>query len=131
MILDPRLVRPFEPEIVARELIGERVAAVERRGKYLLLRFESGRALLIHLRMTGSLRHAAHGGLADDPYTRAVLGLDNGSDVAFRDVRRFATWELLEAADVGPFSPRGSARSRSADSRRHGSAGGSKDGGRR
>ncbi len=103
VILDPRLVRPFEPEIVARELIGERVAAVERRGKYLLLRFESGRALLIHLRMTGSLRHAAHGGLADDPYTRAVLGLDNGSDVAFRDVRRFATWELLEAADVGPY----------------------------
>ena len=43
------------------ELEGERVAAVERRGKYLIVRFESGRALLIHLRMTGSLRHAASG----------------------------------------------------------------------
>ena len=40
---------------------GERVAAVERRGKYLIVRFESGRALLIHLRMTGSLRHCAAG----------------------------------------------------------------------
>jgi formamidopyrimidine-DNA glycosylase len=102
-ILDPRLVRPFDPEIVGSELIGERVASVQRRGKYLVVTFESGRALLIHLRMTGSLRHAAHGALVNDPYTRAVLALDNGSDVAFRDVRRFATWELLEPADVAPY----------------------------
>jgi formamidopyrimidine-DNA glycosylase len=54
-IADPRLVRPFEPQAVAAELEGERVSAVERRGKYLVVRFESGRALLIHLRMTGSL----------------------------------------------------------------------------
>ena len=52
---DPRLVRPYEPAEVAAELEGERVAAVERRGKYLIVRFESGRVLLIHLRMTGSL----------------------------------------------------------------------------
>ena len=102
-IFDPRLVRPFDPVIVADELVGEQVAAVERRGKYLVVRFESGRVLLIHLRMTGSLRHAPHGTLADDPYTRAVLVIDNGSDVAFRDVRRFGTWELLERPDVRPF----------------------------
>jgi formamidopyrimidine-DNA glycosylase len=54
-IHDPRLVRPYEPAEVAAELAGERVEAVERRGKYLIVRFESGRALLIHLRMTGSL----------------------------------------------------------------------------
>src|SRR5437588_830123 len=57
-IHDPRLVRPYEPAEVAAELEGERVAAVERRGKYLIFRFESGRVLLIHLRLTGSLRHA-------------------------------------------------------------------------
>ena len=95
-IRDPRLVRPFDPMLVARELVGERVTEVGRRGKYLIVRFESGRALLIHLRMTGSLRHARRGALADDPHTRAVLRLDNGSDVAYRDVRRFGTWELLE-----------------------------------
>ena len=38
---DPRLVRPYEPAEVAAELQGERVAAVERRGKYLVVRFES------------------------------------------------------------------------------------------
>ena len=56
-IADPRLTRPLDPLEVARELDGERVAAVDRRGKYLIVRFESGRALLIHLRMTGSVLH--------------------------------------------------------------------------
>ena len=73
-INDPRLVRPFEPLAVGAELEGERVAALERRGKYLIVRFESGRALLIHLRMTGSLRHVGAGGkLSDDPHRRAVV----------------------------------------------------------
>jgi formamidopyrimidine-DNA glycosylase len=94
-IADPRLVRPFEPHAVAAELEGERVSALERRGKYLVVRFESGRALLVHLRMTGSLRHAARGALHDDGYHRAVVNLDDGSDVAYRDVRRFGTWLLL------------------------------------
>jgi formamidopyrimidine-DNA glycosylase len=103
-IFDTRLVRPFEPLAVAAELEGERVAAVDRRGKYLVLRFESGRSLLIHLRMTGSLRHARGGSLStDDPHRRAVVSLDDGSDVAYRDVRRFGTWLLLEPPEVEPY----------------------------
>ncbi|HZD87021.1 MAG TPA: bifunctional DNA-formamidopyrimidine glycosylase/DNA-(apurinic or apyrimidinic site) lyase [Gaiellaceae bacterium] len=102
-IADPRLVRPYEPAEVAAELEGERVAAVERRGKYLVVRFESGRVLLIHLRMTGSLLCAPHGSLPDDPHRRAVVNLDNGSDVAYRDVRRFGTWLLLEPGEDEPY----------------------------
>ena len=102
-IRDPRLVRPFDPLIVADALVGERVAEVGRRGKYLIVGFESGRSLLIHLRMTGSLRHARSGALVDDPYTRAVLRLDNGSDVGYRDVRRFGTWELFEQDELAPY----------------------------
>jgi formamidopyrimidine-DNA glycosylase len=100
---DPRLVRPFEPLAVAAELVGERVAALDRRGKYLIVRFESGRALLIHLRMTGSLRHAARGELGEDAHRRAVVNLDDGSDVAYRDVRRFGTWHLLEQDEVDDY----------------------------
>jgi formamidopyrimidine-DNA glycosylase len=101
-IHDPRLVRPYEPAEVAAELEGERVAAVERRGKYLIFRFESGRVLLIHLRMTGSLRHTS-GDLAEDPHRRAVVRLDNRSDVTYRDVRRFGTWLLLEPGELEPY----------------------------
>src|SRR5213082_1933859 len=100
-IHDPRLVRPYEPAEVAAELEGERVAAVERRGKYLIFRFESGRVLLIHLRMTGNLRHGR--GLQDDPHRRAVVRLDDGLDVSYRDVRRFGTWLLLEPGELEPY----------------------------
>ena len=102
-IHDARLVRPHEPAEVAAELSGERVAAVERRGKYLIVRFESGRVLLVHLRMTGSFRHDRRGSLQDVPHRRAVVNLENGSDVAYRDVRRFGTWLLLEPPDVEPY----------------------------
>jgi formamidopyrimidine-DNA glycosylase len=100
---DPRLTRPFDPQAVARELEGERVASVERRGKYLVVRFESGRVLLVHLRMTGSFRHVPAGVPADGPHTRAVVSLDDGSDVRYRDVRRFGTWLLVEPSELDTY----------------------------
>jgi formamidopyrimidine-DNA glycosylase len=99
---DARLTRPHDPVETAAELTGETVAALERRGKYLIVRFESGRVLLIHLRMTGSLLLLRDGTAIDDPYRRAVVRLDNGSDVAYRDVRRFGTWLLLEPGELEP-----------------------------
>ena len=100
---DARLTRPEDPVEVAAELIGERVAAVERRGKYLIVRFESGRVLLIHLRMTGNVRHARSGSFESDPHQRAVVNLDEGSAVAYRDVRRFGTWLLLEPGELDAY----------------------------
>jgi formamidopyrimidine-DNA glycosylase len=102
-IVDHRLTRPEPPEVVAEALVGERISSVGRRGKYLIFEFESGRHLLIHLRMTGNVEHPAVGGLATDRYRRAVVRLDDGSDVAYRDVRRFGTWALLEPGELGEY----------------------------
>jgi formamidopyrimidine-DNA glycosylase len=102
-IVDPRLTRPEPPEAVAAALEGEEIHAVGRRGKYLVVEFVSGRHLLIHLRMTGNVEHPAHGGFDADPYRRAVVKLDDGSDVAYRDVRRFGTWELLEPGELDAY----------------------------
>jgi formamidopyrimidine-DNA glycosylase len=99
-ISDARLTRPEDPLVVAAELTGERVEHVDRRGKYLIVRFATGRALLVHLRMTGSLRADA---LAGDPHRRALLTLDDGGEVAYRDVRRFGTWLLLEPGELEPY----------------------------
>ena len=99
-ITDPRLTRPFDRDEIAHELEGERVTVVDRRGKYLIVRFESGRALLIHLRMTGSVLTGAAASAEDDLHRRAVVTLDDGSDIAYRDVRRFGTWLLLEPDEV-------------------------------
>jgi formamidopyrimidine-DNA glycosylase len=107
-ILDPRLTRPEPPQSVAAALEGEVVADVRRRGKYLLVVFESGRHLLVHLRMTGNVLHPAPEGYENDPHVRAVVRLDDGSDVVYRDVRRFGTWELVEPGElVAYFAARG------------------------
>jgi formamidopyrimidine-DNA glycosylase len=102
-IADPRLPRPVDPALVADALTGERIAALDRRGKYLLWRLSSGRTLVVHLRMTGSLRHASDGELPEDAYRRATLALDTGAAVGYRDVRRFGTWELLDEGHLRPY----------------------------
>ncbi len=99
-IEDPRLTRPLEPLEVAAELQGERVVEVGRRGKYLIVRFESGRALLVHLRMTGTVLHDP---APDTSHRRAVVTLDDGTRIVYRDVRRFGTWLLLEPGELEPY----------------------------
>ncbi|HYX87779.1 MAG TPA: bifunctional DNA-formamidopyrimidine glycosylase/DNA-(apurinic or apyrimidinic site) lyase [Gaiellaceae bacterium] len=104
-IFDERLTRPFDPTGVAAELEGERVAALDRRGKYLVVRFESGRVLLIHLRMTGNLLHdnGRSAPVGEERHRRAVVRLDDGSDVVYRDMRRFGTWLLVEPDELEPY----------------------------
>src|SRR4051812_15788102 len=52
--------------------------------------------------MTGNLLHGS-GLPAADPHRRAVVRLDNGSDVTYRDVRRFGTWLLVEPDEVDAY----------------------------
>ena len=91
---DARLTRPDDPAAVASMLTGDRVDAVERRGKYILVRLASGNTLVVHLRMTGGFRYepASH--------ERAVLELEGGGRVAYRDTRRFGTWLLTDTEDA-------------------------------
>jgi formamidopyrimidine-DNA glycosylase len=100
-ILDPRLTRPAPPDEVAAALEGDQVTDVRRRGKYLIFALASGRHLLVHLRMTGGFQHPAVAG--DDPHRRALVKLDDGSDVAYRDMRRFGTWLLLEPGELDDY----------------------------
>jgi formamidopyrimidine-DNA glycosylase len=95
---DPRLTRPEPPELVASALEGEVVRDLRRRGKYLIFEFESGRHLVVHLRMTGGFQHPAHAN--GERHRRALVTLDDGSDVSYRDVRRFGTWLLLEPGEL-------------------------------
>jgi formamidopyrimidine-DNA glycosylase len=80
---------------VAAELRGQRIGAVGRRGKYLLVNVEHG-ALLVHLGMSGSLRYLA---APDAPrrHDHVDLCLVGGGCVRFNDPRRFGS--LHFAAD--------------------------------
>ena len=115
---DIRLVRPELPESVAAALTGATIERVDRRGKYLLLRLASGETLAVHLRMTGNLLRRTAGDEAPR-FVRAELELDDGSLVAYTDIRRFGTWELLRDVTVADEFIDAAARARAVLGRVH------------
>src|ERR671922_639632 len=78
-------------------LLGRTVQAVGRRGKFLICPLDAGLELVLHLGMTGSF----HFGAAD-AYARARMGLDDGRELVFRDVRRFGGLAVVEAGRDEP-----------------------------
>jgi len=81
------------PRAKLRKLIGARITAVRRHGKYLLLDTDGPASLLVHLGMTGRLR--LHG--RADPraaHTHVVLGLDQ-RELRFVDARRFGQVDVV------------------------------------
>jgi formamidopyrimidine-DNA glycosylase len=91
----------FRPAV---EVVGARLGAVGRRGKYLLVGTDDDRELVVHLGMTGSLRPAGPPGepraaAPTDPYVRARWDFDDGSSLEFRDVRRFGRLRVVPAGD--------------------------------
>jgi len=84
----PSLVRHPEPEVFADSIVGLKVEALRRRGKYILADLEGGPQLVIHLGMSGQLRLVgADVPLAD--HTHVILELDDGRQLRYRDPRRF------------------------------------------
>jgi len=76
-----------------RALIGGRITAIRRHGKYLLLDTDRAAAVLVHLGMTGRLRlHRAADPRA--PHTHVVLGLGK-RELRFVDARRFGQVDVV------------------------------------
>lgn len=79
----------------AKSLVGDRIVAVDRRGKSQRFRLESGRELRVHFRMTGDWLLP---GTAPLPRSvRAVLAFDDGSRLALDDPRALSVISLCAA----------------------------------
>ena len=97
-VLDGRWCEPAAPGELEDAVGGRRIAAVARRGKYLVLELEDEVFLVMHLRMTGNLLLAAS---HEEPrFTRVRMHLDSGDQVVFADARRFGTGVVLLGADA-------------------------------
>lgn len=94
----PRLIVHPDAEAFSRELEGRRFDRVERQGKYLLLRLDSGRTLMVHLRITGALVACPKEG-PEPPYAKVRFGLEGEEDLWFTDIRTFGTLCLLGGDD--------------------------------
>lgn len=112
-VREPRLRWPVPRELPAR-LSGRRVDKLERRGKYLIVHFDSGDRVLLHLGMSGRILVLD----ADTPlrkHDHVDWELDSGRVMRFHDPRRFGAmllWPrgedshlLLAGMGPEPFSP--------------------------
>ncbi|MDD5165206.1 MAG: DNA-formamidopyrimidine glycosylase [Candidatus Pacebacteria bacterium] len=121
-IKDPVYFKHFK-----KEILNKKITSVTRRAKNVLIHLDSGKTILIHMKMTGHIiigryvfdskkkkdswvpapdeRKALH-----DPFNRFihfVLTFSNGKQMAFSDMRKFAKVTLLEnhtehLIDLGP-----------------------------
>jgi formamidopyrimidine-DNA glycosylase len=81
------------PKGLAPALRGARVLGFRRRAKYILMRLEGGRSVLVHLGMSGRMRI----GRDEEPvaHEHLVMVTDEGWRIGFIDPRRFGMLDLV------------------------------------
>lgn len=97
-IVRPEVIAYPDAETFCREIAGQRIVSLSRRGKFLSICFESGSRAVLHLRMTGCLLLLP----ADAPrekHTHAIFQLDSGEELRFSDLRRFGRFWLLKPGE--------------------------------
>jgi len=92
----PGMVHLTTVSELRRRLSGRVIKEIARRGKYLIFRLDSGEALILHLRMTGSLllKRKGEALAVPSPYVRATFRLDDGTEMLFADRRKLGTITL-------------------------------------
>jgi formamidopyrimidine-DNA glycosylase len=104
---DPRVARyPTDPARFAARLVGRRVRAVGRRGKYLRIALDDGGEWIVHLRMAGRLLWHR------DPerrerFQRARVTLDDASAVDYIDMRCLGGMYRPDDGEGGRGTPAG------------------------
>ncbi|MEC1452941.1 DNA-formamidopyrimidine glycosylase [Bacillus haynesii] len=89
--------RPAEPEEFARLLAGQTIQSIGRRGKFLLFHLDDC-VMVSHLRMEG--KYGLHQN--DEPldkHVHVIFRFTDGSELRYRDVRKFGTMHLFKPGE--------------------------------
>jgi formamidopyrimidine-DNA glycosylase len=81
-------------KLFAKKLLGHRFEEIERRAKYILCRLDREAGLAIHLRMSGRILLVKK--KKADKHLRVRIGLDNGQELHFEDMRVFGRLWYVE-----------------------------------
>ena len=108
-VRQPKLRRTVDADL-DRLLVGRRIVADRRRGKYLLFDLDDGLSWILHLGMSGCLLYVEPGaaggrgslsGSTQEKHDHVCVGLDDGGRLLFNDPRRFGLM-VVERADESP-----------------------------
>lgn len=97
-VLWAKTVLPHSPGRFERQIRGGQIAAISRRAKYIIVTLADGRALVIHLRMTGHLDILPPQAPCRR-LDRLVLYLTDGRQLHFADARKFGRVCLTNQPD--------------------------------
>lgn len=84
----------------AKSLSGAVVGSIERRGKVIIIGFNGGRILLVHLGMSGQVLLIPPAQCPESHWHLEAM-LDDGRLLVFRDPRRFGFYRLATRAELG------------------------------
>jgi len=95
---------PAEKFQAAQELAGAQIGELRRLGKYLIFELDDGREMVAHLGMTGAFLVVPETKQLDVSHIRARWTLDDGNQLAYRDIRRFGRLRVVPAGcyDTAP-----------------------------
>ncbi|WP_125606540.1 DNA-formamidopyrimidine glycosylase [Lapidilactobacillus bayanensis] len=84
-----------DPEVFVSMLRGRKIETIDRRGKYLLFRFDHNLTMISHLRMEGKyfVRQTAE---PENKHVHVVFELTDGSALQYQDVRKFGRMQLVK-----------------------------------
>jgi len=99
----PTIIRIPNAEEFKKQIAGQKIKSISRRGKYLTINLSQNLALIFHLRMTGRLIYCH----ADEPllkHTHLIMKLDSGNELRFTDVRQFGRVWLVSVQKLDTVS---------------------------
>ncbi|KRK97914.1 formamidopyrimidine 5-formyluracil 5-hydroxymethyluracil DNA glycosylase [Secundilactobacillus odoratitofui DSM 19909 = JCM 15043] len=93
-VLYEKMVSP-RSSTFQQQLAGKKIERIDRRGKYLLFRFNDKLTMVSHLRMEGKY-DVQPTGTPLTKHTHVVFHLTDGRDLRYTDTRKFGRMQLLE-----------------------------------
>jgi formamidopyrimidine-DNA glycosylase len=97
-------------EAFTDSLVGSKIEAINRRGKYIIIELNKDKNMVIHLRMTGKLLVKEVKEFRDK-HTHVIFSLNDGQEIRFNNIRKFGRVYLIDKnhpeqagglADLGP-----------------------------
>lgn len=110
--VDVKLKRIFSGN--PKDIIGSKIIKVERFGKGLVIEFENGYALAIHIKMTGQLIYndltfrrdkniqisSDKVGQIPNKYTHVIFTLDQDAMLYYNDIRQFGWLKIVKRSEI-------------------------------
>jgi formamidopyrimidine-DNA glycosylase len=93
---------PVHVDELERWIASQRVTQVDRRAKYLIWTVDNDASVILHLGMSGRLSWVGQDH-PEESHTHVVFGLSDGTQVRYRDPRRFGLVECVPPAGLAAY----------------------------